>query len=80
MKRDSDRSHKIEESNYNTQYHACLAFEKLASYNFCENVTYRELRPSCTKFENETLPQLKKVSKKKEPINLMPTKSRKPIN
>ena len=22
---------------------ACLAFEKLASYNFCENVTYRAI-------------------------------------
>ena len=39
-KKDCRRSHKIEESNCNTHI-ACLAFEKLASYNFGENVTYR---------------------------------------
>ena len=40
-KKDCKRSHKIEQSHYNTNTIACLAFEKLASYNFCGNVTYR---------------------------------------
>ena len=37
------RLHKIEQSHCNTQYYSLppMASYKLASYNFCENVTYK---------------------------------------
>ena len=39
------RSHKIEQSHCNTQYYSLppMASYKLASYNFCENVTYKAM-------------------------------------